>query len=74
MAWQSGAAGSGAGGMPAGEQTGVQAYTLQGITRSLSTIRTLSRLTFEQVLCDFFRPNGTDMKEIGIPGRSNVKR
>lgn len=35
MAWQSGAAGGGGpgmGGMPTGETTGVQAYTLQGMT------------------------------------------
>jgi len=30
MAWQSGAGGSGVGGMAAGEPNGVQAYTLQG--------------------------------------------
>jgi hypothetical protein len=30
MAWQSGAGGSGAGGMVTGEPSGVQAYTLQG--------------------------------------------
>jgi striatin 1/3/4 len=30
MAWQTGAGGSGVGGMPAGDQNGVQAYTLQG--------------------------------------------
>ena len=30
MAWQSGAAGGGPGGMQMGDNTGIQAYTLQG--------------------------------------------
>lgn len=38
MAWQTGAGGSGVGGMPAGDQNGVQAYTLQG--RYFSFLRT----------------------------------
>ncbi|KIX09594.1 uncharacterized protein Z518_00674 [Rhinocladiella mackenziei CBS 650.93] len=37
MAWQSGAGGSGVGGMAGGEPNGVQAYTLQGVMRFLQT-------------------------------------
>ncbi|KAK6384546.1 1,2-dihydroxy-3-keto-5-methylthiopentene dioxygenase [Exophiala oligosperma] len=37
MAWQSGAGGSGTGGMASGDSTGVQAYTLQGVMRFLQT-------------------------------------
>lgn len=76
MAWQSGAGGSGTGGMASGDSTGVQAYTLQGKALELwpVLVKELSLISRLQVLCDSCKPNGTDMNATEMRGRLNARR
>lgn len=60
--------------MAVGEANGVQAYTLQGRNSHVSVLAKEDADQSDQVLCDFCRPNGIDMKEIGMPGRLNGRR